>query len=202
MFDQFNQFLFSLFNAAPGLSGWRLQLAIFAAEWVVLIVPAGLVLMWINAVPGQREAAVRALLAALVALTLSKLIGLMWFHPRPFMVGLGQTYLHHAADSSFPSDHATGMFSVALALAICQLREARRFGMALLALGLAVAWARVFLGVHWPLDMIAAFMVSALAALLVNTDTGGAFAATLVGWMQGVYRRVLATPIARGWLRP
>ena len=50
--------------------------------------------------------------------------------------------------------------------------------------------------------MIAAFVVSAVAAVLVNTDTGGAFAATLVGWMQGVYRRVLATPIARGWLRP
>jgi undecaprenyl-diphosphatase len=202
MFDQFNQFLFSLFNAAPGLSGWRLQLAVFAAEWVVLIVPVGLVLMWINGAPGQREAAVRALLAALVALTISKLIGLVWFHPRPFMIGLGQSYLHHAADSSFPSDHATGMFSVALALAICRLREARRFGMALLALGLAVAWARVFLGVHWPLDMIAAFIVSALAALLVNTDSGAAFAATLVEWMEGVYRRVLATPIARGWLRP
>lgn len=202
MFDQFNQFLFSLFNAAPGLSGWRLQLAVLAAEWVVLSVPLGLVLMWINGAPGQREAAVRALLAALVALTISKLIGLMWFHPRPFMIGFGQSYLHHAADSSFPSDHATGMFSVALALAICRLREARRFGMALLALGLAVAWARVFLGVHWPLDMIAAFMVSALAALLVNTDTGAAVAATLVGWMESVYRRVLATPIARGWLRP
>ncbi len=184
----------------PACPAGACNVALFAAERLILIVPAGLVLMWINGAPGQREAAVRALLAALVALTMSKLIGLMWFHPRPFMIGLGQSYLHHAADSSFPSDHATGMFSVALALALCRLREARRFGMALLALGLAVAWARVFLGVHWPLDMIAAFMVSALAALLVNTDTGAALAATLVGWMEGVYRRVLATPIARGWL--
>ena len=202
MFDQFNQFLFSLFNASPGLSGWRLHGAIFAADWVILAVPVGLVLMWVSGAPGQREAAVRALLAALVALTISKIIGLMWFHPRPFMTGMGQTFLHHAADSSFPSDHATGMFSVALALAICQLREARRFGMALLILALVVAWARVFLGVHWPLDMVAAFVVSAVAAVLVNTDTGGAFAAMLVTLMQAVYRRVLATPIARGWLRP
>ena len=202
MFDQFNQFLFSLFNAAPGLSGWRLHGAIFAAEWVILIVPIGLVLMWTNGVPGQREAAVRALLAAVVALAMSKIIGLIWFHPRPFMTGMGQSFLHHAADSSFPSDHATGMFSVALALAICQLREARRFGTVLLALGIAVAWARVFLGVHWPLDMIAGFMVSAVAAVLVNTHTGGAFAAALVTLMEALYHRVLATPIARGWLRP
>lgn len=202
MFDQFNQFLFSLFNAAPGLSGWRLQGALFAAEWIVLVVPVGLVLMWTQGAPGQREAAVRALLAALLAFTISKMIGLIWFHPRPFMVGIGQTFLHHAPDSSFPSDHATGMFSVALALALCQLREARRFGLALLGLGIVVAWSRVFLGVHWPLDMIAAFVVSAVAAVLVNTPVGQALAATLVTMMQAVYRRVLATPIARGWLRP
>jgi len=202
MFDQFNQFLFSLFNAAPGLSGWRLHGALFVAEWAMLAVPVGLLLMWTSAAPGQREAAVRALLAALVALTISKLIGLVWFHPRPFLAGVGHTYLAHAPDSSFPSDHATGMFSVALALAICQLHEARRFGMALLVLGLAVAWARVFLGVHWPLDMVAAFIVSAVSAILVNTHAGGALAATLVRVLQTVYRRVLAAPIARGWLRP
>jgi undecaprenyl-diphosphatase len=202
MFDYLNQSLFALFNAAPGLSGWRLHGAIFAAEWVIMVVPLGLVLMWTNGVPGQREAAVRALLAAVVALTISKLIGLMWFHPRPFMAGIGQSFLQHAPDSSFPSDHATSMFSVALALMLGQLREVRRFGLALLALGVIVAWARVYLGVHWPLDMIAAFVVSALAAILVDTRAGQAAAAALVLMMQTVYRRVLAAPIARGWLRP
>ena len=202
MFDQLNLFLFSLFNAAPGLAGWRLHGAVFAAEWVILIVPVGLVLMWTSGAAGQREAAVQAFLAAVVALTMSKIIGLMWFHPRPFMVEIGHTFLHHAPDSSFPSDHATSMFSVALALAMCQLREARRFGMALLGLAFVVAWARVYLGVHWPLDMVAALVVSGLAAALVHTGRGHALAALLVAMMQAVYRRVLAAPIARGWLRP
>jgi undecaprenyl-diphosphatase len=202
MFDQLNHFLFSLFNAAPGLAGWHLHGAIFAAEWLILIVPIGLVLMWTSATAGQREAAVHAFLTAIVALTMSMLIGLMWFYPRPFMVEIGQTFLHHAPDSSFPSDHATSMFSVALALTLNRLRQARRFGMVLLGLAAVVAWARVFLGVHWPLDMIAAFVVSALAALLVNTRAGHTLAATLGALMQAVYRRVLAAPIARGWLRP
>ena len=202
MFDHLNHFLFSLFNATPGLAGWRLHAAIFAAEWVILVVPLGMVLMWTNGLPGQREAAVRALLAAIVALTMSKLIGLMWFHPRPFIAGIGQTYLVHAPDSSFPSDHATSMFSVALALAVCQLREARRFGLVLLVLAVVVAWARVFLGVHWPLDMVAAFIVSSLAAVWVSTRNGQLLAATLVALIETVYRRLLATPIARGWLRP
>lgn len=202
MFDYLNQTLFAMFNAAPGLSGWRLHGAIFAAEWVIMIVPLGLVLMWTNGAPGQREAAVRALLTAMVALTMSKLIGLAWFHPRPFMMEIGQNFLAHAPDSSFPSDHATSMFSVSLALMLSQLREVRRFGMAVLALGVVVAWARVFLGVHWPLDMIAAFIVSAFAAILVDTRLGEVMAAMLVALMQTVYRRVLAAPIARGWIRP
>lgn len=202
MFDYLNQSLFALFNAAPGLAGWRLHGALFAAEWVIMVLPVGLVLMWTNGAPGQREAAVRALLAAVIALAISKLIGLMWFHPRPFAAGIGQHFLQHAPDSSFPSDHATSMFSVALALMLSQLREARRFGLALLALGVLVAWARVFLGVHWPLDMCAAFVVSAFAALLADTRAGQAAAAALELMMQTVYRRVLAAPIARGWLRP
>lgn len=201
MFDHLNLFLFSLINAAPGLAGWRLHGAIFAAEWVILVVPIGLVLMWSNGA-GQREAAVRALLAAVVALTMSKLIGLVWFHPRPFMLEIGQHFLHHAPDSSFPSDHGTSMFSVALALALSRLREARRCGLGLLALAVVVAWARVFLGVHWPLDMVGALVVSSLAAAFVSTRAGAALAALLVALMQAVYRRVLAAPIARGWLRP
>ncbi|KQQ88602.1 phosphatase PAP2 family protein [Massilia sp. Leaf139] len=201
MFDHLNLFLFSLLNAAPDLDGWRLHGAIFAAEWVILVVPVGLVLMWTQG-GEQREAAVHAFLAAVVALTMSKLIGLMWFHPRPFMLEIGQNFLHHAPDSSFPSDHATSMFSVALALMLSRLREARRFGALLLALGVVVAWARVFLGVHWPLDMVCAFLVSTLAALLLYTRAGQVPAALLVAAMQAVYRRVLAAPIARGWLRP
>ena len=202
MFDALNHSLFSLINAAPGLSGWQLHGALFAAEWLIMIVPLGLVLMWTNGAPGQRDAAVRALLAAAIALTMSKIIGLLWFYPRPFVVGIGQTFLEHAPDSSFPSDHATSMFSVAIALLLCQLREARRFGAALLALAVVVAWSRVFLGVHWPLDMVCAVFVSGVAAVLANSRAGQAVAGAVGGPMQHVYRRVLAAPIARGWLRP
>lgn len=202
MFDQLNQYLFALFNSSAGLDGWRLHGALFAAEWLILIVPLGLVLMWTNGDTAQREAAVRAFLAAVVALSISKLIGLAWFHPRPFVAEIGHTFLVHAPDSSFPSDHGTSMFSVALALLLGPLREARRLGLALLALALPVAWSRVFLGVHWPLDMAGALLVSTFAAVLVNTRLGQALAASLVPLMQAVYRRVLAAPIARGWLRP
>jgi undecaprenyl-diphosphatase len=202
MFEQLNKLLFSLINADPGLAGWRLVGAVFAAEWVIMLVPAGLVMLWIRGSGRAREAAVRAFMTAVCALTLSMVIGMMWPHPRPFVAAVGATFMHHAADSSFPSDHATSMFSVALALVLSRSRAAHQFAAVLLPLAVLVAWSRVYLGVHWPLDMAGAFVVSAAMAVLLGRPAALTACAALVPRMETIYRRVLAAPIARGWLRP
>lgn len=202
MFDQINALLFSLVNADAGLAGWRLTAAVVAAEWVVMLMPAGLVMLWIRGSVREREAAVRAFMTAMCALTLSMLIGMMWPHPRPFVAAIGHTFMHHAADSSFPSDHATSMFSVALALILSRARQAHQFGAVLLPLSVLVAWSRVYLGVHWPMDMVGAFVVSAAMAVLLSRPVAVSACAALVAPMETIYRRVLAAPIARGWLRP
>ncbi|MDM3639080.1 phosphatase PAP2 family protein, partial [Proteus mirabilis] len=38
--------------------------------------------------------------------------------------------------------------------------------MLMLILGLAFAWARFYLGVHWPIDMVGAFIVGLLSCAL------------------------------------
>lgn len=202
MFEQLNLALFSALNASAGLSGWQLASSRFAAEWLILLVPLSLCALWIGAVPGQREAAVRACAAAVVALAINAVIGLLWFHPRPFMAGVGHTFMKHAPDSSFPSDHATIMFTVALALASSSAANARRLGAWMMPVAIVVAWSRVFLGVHYPMDMIGALAVSLVIAAVFNTRAATAASAALVPMLEGVYRRVLATPISRGWLRP
>ncbi|TFW31106.1 phosphatase PAP2 family protein [Massilia horti] len=202
MFEHLNLVLFSVINAPAGLAGWRLSGAVFAAEWLILLVPVVLVQLWIVGGARQRQAAVRAGLAAGVALAINAVIGLLWFHPRPFMAGIGNTFLHHAPDSSFPSDHGTIMFTVALVLLTSTPPLARRWGAVLLPAALAVAWSRVFLGVHYPMDMFGALLVSLAVVLLFNGRVGAALCGWLLPPMETVYRRVLATPIARGWLRP
>lgn len=202
MFESLNLYLFSIVNAGAGLAGWRLSAAVFAAEWVILLVPAALVVLWFSGFPAQRRAAVQASLAAAGGLAISGLLGKLWFHPRPFMAGIGHTFMHHAPDSSFPSDHATIMFTVALVLAFSQSLQAQRIGRALLPLAFVVAWSRVFLGVHYPLDMAGALAVAALMTLLVRTGPVAAASGRIEMVMETLYRRVLAAPIARGWLRP
>jgi undecaprenyl-diphosphatase len=202
MFEHLNLFLFSIVNAQQGLAGWRLSGAVFAAEWLIMLVPLMLTLLWMSGAIEQRQAAVRAAAATCVALAINAACGLLWFHPRPFMAGVGHTFMHHAPDSSFPSDHATIMFTVALVLAFSHARAARRLGTLLLPVALAVAWSRVFLGVHYPLDMIGALAVSLLVTWLFSASVAEAACVAIERPIETVYRRVLAAPIARGWLRP
>lgn len=202
MLEQLNLELFSTINAHPGLAGWQLSAALFAAEWLILLVPLGLSLMWLSGVAGERQAAVRALLATGLALAINAGIGLLWYHPRPFVLGVGHTFMYHAPDSSFPSDHATIMFTMAVVLAASRAEGGRRFGQWLLPLAAATAWARVYLGVHYPMDMLGALVVAGTVALVAGTPAVAALCEAVRRPLESVYRRVLAMPIARGWLRP
>jgi len=202
MFEHINLILFSTLNAEAGLDGWQLLGALFAAEWLIFVVPLTLVLLWTGGSGPRREIALRAFIAAVCALTLNSLIGQAWYSPRPFVAEIGHTFLLHAPDSSFPSDHATSIFSVALVLLFSGMAQVRRIGLVLLPLALVVAWSRVYLGVHWPKDMFGALVVSAGMALLVSTGTGRTACAALLPRLEHLYRRVLALPIGRGWLRP
>jgi undecaprenyl-diphosphatase len=202
MFEPLNLSLFAIFNAEPGLSGWRLAGAVFAAQWLILLAPLSLVVLWMTGNAVCRRDAVRAALATGAALAVNGACGLLWFHPRPFMAGVGHTFLHHAPDSSFPSDHATIMFTVALVLAASQAGGVRKLGRLLLPLALVVAWSRVYLGVHYPLDMAGALVVALLATLLVGSHAAQSACEAIVPLVEAVYRRLLSVPITRGWLRP
>lgn len=86
------------------------------------------------------------------------LLGALWFHDRPFVDHPRQTLLlvHHAADNSFPSDHA----SLAFAIAFAVIAFHRRLGL-LLFLGAACIGAdRIFVGVHYPLEVLASLFVA------------------------------------------
>jgi undecaprenyl-diphosphatase len=202
MLEHFNLILFSALNAHADLAGWQLQGAVFAAEWLIFLVPFSLLLLWTTGAGPGREVALRAFGAALGALTLNAMIGHLWYSPRPFVAEVGHTFLLHAPDSSFPSDHATSIFSVALVLVFSRAPLARTLGLVMLPLSLVVAWSRVYLGVHWPKDMIGALLVSSGFALLACTPLAQAACARVLPMLESVYRRVLALPIGRGWLRP
>ncbi len=156
-----------MINAGAGLTGPRLAVASFVAGYAVLLVPLTLLLLWFtDRADAARIRLLFAVAAAALALGMNQVIGLVYFHPRPFMEGIGHAYLSHAADSSFPSDHVTVFCAVGLALAFD--RATRRTGALLLLAAPPVAWARIYLGVHFPFDMLGGLGTAAVSAAAVR----------------------------------
>lgn len=199
---QLNLAWFAAINADAGLDGWQLAGALFAAERLILLAPLALVVLWLTGRRGARQAAVEAALAVLCGLAVSGAIGALWFHDRPFAVGIGESFLAHAPTSSFPSNHGTIMLVTALMLATSAAPLARRWGLVLLPLAVLVAWSRVVVGVHWPLDMLGALVLAVALVAVFRLHLLTALSAAVTGWGVVVHRRLLAPLIDRGWLRP
>lgn len=196
--ETLNRTLFLAINATPATPAWLIGLARVIANDLIAAIPLILASLWLTGDASRRETALKGCAVALVALGVNQLIGLGFQHPRPFVIGLGHTFLAHAPDSSFPSDHATVFAAIFISLFA---RGMNRLGALTLAGGAAVAWARVFLGVHFPLDMIGAVGVAAVTHALVAPVWRHA-GAPLTQWAVAVHRRLLAAPIRLGWVRP
>ena len=131
-----------------------------------------------SAAERERWLGQRALLSAVVgvvlALCLNILLGALIFEPRPFIShpGVVHKLIAHAADASFPSDHEAVAMSIALTLVFYVIWLLGRFSReradarlgrvapallgALVAVAMAVfiGFARVYVGVHYPVDIV------------------------------------------------
>lgn len=165
--EALNQALFLAINAGPNASGGSVAFfALHVAEWPVFLSMGLIVVLVLRADASQRLMLCQVFATLLLAMLASWTIRACWPQPRPFVVGIGQTLTHHAATASFPSFHATFVF--ALGIGLLGLSTFRLGGWILLALGALIAWARVYVGVHFPFDMIGAFTVALLAMLVVK----------------------------------
>lgn len=103
--------------------------------------------------------------SALLALGAAQVIGALWDRPRPYEAHPGDAHLLLAPspDPSFPSDHATAAYAIAIAI----LLRHRKAGVVALILATFVAIARVGVGTHYPTDVLGGAALGALAALVL-----------------------------------
>ncbi len=168
-----------LARALNGLAG-HLQiadaLAAIVADDLIFFVLATAVLWWL--LPMDGDAGKRAALAAFVAVVFGQAVNLAIGHfifvPRPFVAHQVHLLINAAHDSSFPSDHSTAAFSVATTALLWRMPGRR-----LLLLGaVLIALARVYVGAHYPADVVVGAVLGALWATVVYR---------LDGWLRRVY---------------
>jgi len=160
------------FRALNGLAGRSDALDavfIFGAQGLIIVMAALLaaygILSWETShFEGRFENLVHVTATAAIAFITERVIGFIWFRPRPFVA------LEHVvklidkdpAAKSFPSGHATLAFALAFALLI----HNRRWGWIFVSLALLVGLSRVAVGVHYPSDVAGGLIVGLVAAVV------------------------------------
>jgi undecaprenyl-diphosphatase len=108
-----------------------------------------------------RHGVVAAGLSALLGLAVAHAISGMWDRPRPFEAHDVHLFVAPSPDPSFPSDHATAAFAIAVALFL----RNRRVGWVALAMASVISLSRVAVAVHYPSDVLGGAVIGVLAAL-------------------------------------
>jgi undecaprenyl-diphosphatase len=129
---------------------------------------AALVLLWLLTAPGtERRWKIAALcggVAALLSLGVNQIIGgYIWHRPRPYESHPGVYHLTQSHDPSFPSDHASAAFGIALGIYFIDKRVGKFF----LAIATLIAAGRVVVGAHYVSDVLASLVISGLIAALL-----------------------------------
>jgi len=161
------------------------EMMVAAGEYLILMLPVIATVLWFRGRDGRQEALLITV-AGIVTLGLSYIAGLLYSHPTPFMVM--ETVVGGVPENGFPSQHTAVTASIVWPL----LRRYRGLGIAAAIGALGTGIARIYIGEHFPIDVIGAFVVSIIGYAIVQTiDDRYAVFDDICGWIEPVLPDVL-----------
>jgi undecaprenyl-diphosphatase len=161
-----NQSLFVYIHNFSGRSPIFDGIGIFFANYLVYFLVFGFFFL-VLVESGPRRKLYRFAEGALATLLsrgiVTELIRFFYHHPRPFLF-YGFTPLISESSWSFPSGHMTFLFALATVVWYAD----RRWGIAYFILSAVVGVARIYVGVHWPLDILGGVVIGIVCGIIIH----------------------------------
>jgi len=157
-------------NSFAGQWEWLDILGLICAEYLIFAIPLIIVLIYFFS--KNRKKTLSIILKIVLALTLvyalTYLISIIVARPRPF-VNNNEIYqltklFAKPTDFSFPSYHTATVFVFAFVV----LLDWKKFGIILLIPALIVGLARIFAGIHYPIDILGGILTAFIGVVLIN----------------------------------
>lgn len=167
------------FEQINGLAGkyiWLDALGIFFAQYFEYVLIFCIILFlflptrfsWLKLIEKARENYIiflQAILAVLVSrLVLTEIIRYVLPISRPFVDNDVNLLFNYPGIFSFPSGHAAFYFALSAVI----FYYYKKAGIAAFGASFLICIARVFCGIHWPLDIVAGFLVGVFTASMIS----------------------------------
>jgi undecaprenyl-diphosphatase len=161
-----NQSVFLWIHHLAGRNGWLDGLGVFLAEWLPYFLVLGFLILVFSQTGWRRKLYwfAEGSMAIIVSRGLvTEFIRLFYHHERPFSF---YNFVPLIAESgwSFPSGHAAWFFAMAMTIWYFN----RKWGVWFFIFALVNGLARIYVGVHWPLDIVGGAVVGVVSAIFVH----------------------------------
>lgn len=150
--------IFNLRNHYPFVDA----LMIFGAEYLIYLVFILMILLTFKGGVKERKGIMLALLSLPIALILIKIIHIFFLEPRPYISYHITPLITYGDSASFPSRHA----SVVSAIAFSYLYFKSGWFPIFLTMMLWIGFSRIYVGVHYPLDILGGFLVGITSQII------------------------------------
>ncbi len=157
-------YLFNLINGFAGRWPWLDYSAIFFAKYFEYVLLFCLIIFLVVNWKKHWKMVVLALVSGVVSrFIIGSLIRFLWFRPRPFAVeNFIPLIYQNPTEASFPSGHALFYFAVSTIVYFYNKKAGILFYLA----SFLIAISRVFVGIHWPLDILVGALIGIFTAWL------------------------------------
>jgi undecaprenyl-diphosphatase len=159
-----NTSLFESINQCAGESKLLDFLAIFFAEYFQYFLVLAFILLLFRNFNKYQQLVLKVIAAAILSrLVITEIIRSVWNISRPFVDNNVNILIEHSSSASFPSGHSSFFFAISAVV----YSYNKRAGIILFLASILVAISRVFVGVHWPADVMAGALVGIISGYII-----------------------------------